>query len=185
MVMPSMPIALSASLTSSSLNGWMIASIFFMVSRLEYIPFFAMHAEVESFNFLFLANSQSHRHVADFENDQSAHDCQRPRNARSDELVEHLARIAIHQAKRHRLTGGILQRIIHRVRGENASKQRSQSSACTVDAERVQCIVVAELRLHLRHHEITHRARTESDQQGRKGLHEARGWSDRHQSRHT
>src|SRR3989442_6543425 len=78
MVMPSMPIALSASLTSSSLNGWIIASIFFMVSRLEYIPFLAMHADVESLDFLLPANSQSHRHVTDLENDKSAHNCQRP-----------------------------------------------------------------------------------------------------------
>src|SRR5690349_16314614 len=107
MVIPSMPIALSASLTSSSLNGWMIASIFFMVSRLEYIPFFAMHAEVEPFDFLFLADPQSHRHVTNLKNDQGADDRERPGNARSNQLIQHLAAVAVHQAQRHGLSGGI------------------------------------------------------------------------------
>src|SRR5689334_1452173 len=78
MVMPSIPMDLRASLTSSSLNGWMMASIFFMASGLEYITFLAVHAEVEPFGLGLLGHAQSDHNVADLQDNERADQREQP-----------------------------------------------------------------------------------------------------------
>src|SRR4051812_18005283 len=99
MVIPSIPIALRASLTSSSLNGWMIASIFFMKSpvsalRFEDIPFFAVLAQVQAFHFLLFAHPHTHNGIAYFQNDQGADNAQAPGDCAPHRLVQNLPCVA-------------------------------------------------------------------------------------------
>src|SRR2546426_428716 len=100
MVMPSMPAALSASFTSSSLNGWIIASIFFIASssrrppsRLKYVSFLAVQSEVQPLNFLVLVPAQADERIADLENDQRADDSEPPGDRTPDYLIEPLPAI--------------------------------------------------------------------------------------------
>ena len=78
---------------------------------------------------------------------------------RADHLIHHLRAVAVHHAERQRLAGGILQRVVDRVGGEHAGEDRAQSSARAVDAERVERVVIAELRLDARHHEVANQSR--------------------------
>src|ERR1035438_3959581 len=121
--MPSIPMAFSASFTSSSLNGWMIASIFFMALSFEGISFLAVHAEIQAFDFLVLGHSQPHGGVAYLQNHQCSHNRQRPCDPTADRLVQHLAAFAIHQTERHRLSGRILEAIVHRSEERRVGKE--------------------------------------------------------------
>src|ERR1700680_3041060 len=111
MVIPSIPIALSASLTSSSLCGCMMASIFFMVRlsrlRFEIVSLFAMHADVEALELLLLGRANSQHKIADLENDERSHDGQAPGDQDRDSLIEHLAGLAVHQTEREHLAAGV------------------------------------------------------------------------------
>src|ERR1700694_4363527 len=103
MVIPSIPIALSASLTSSSLCGCMMASIFFMfrLSRLrfEIICLFAMHADVEALELLLFGRTYPQHNITDLQNDECSHDGQAPGDQHRNSLIEHLASLAVHQTQ--------------------------------------------------------------------------------------
>src|ERR1700722_12245816 len=97
MVMPSMPIPLRASLTSSSLCGWIIASIFFMSSRFEIITLFAVHANVQAFQLLVGRNAYADQHIANLEDDEGPNDRETPGDGHADYLIQHLTRMSIDQ----------------------------------------------------------------------------------------
>src|SRR5437667_7750213 len=122
MVMPSIPMLLSASFTSSSLKGLMIASIFFIMSstlRLHDVAFFAVHAQIEALDLLIFLDPKPKRRIADLQNDKCSHDRQRPRDRHTDDLVHDLAAVPIHQPQRRRLARRILQSIVDRVGGKH------------------------------------------------------------------
>src|SRR5277367_6003745 len=104
MVMPSIPMDFSASLTSSSLCGWMMASIFFMAGsifcglRFEIITFFAVHADVQAFQLILGRYPDPQKNVADLQDDQSAHDRHAPGDQNADGLIQNLAAVAIHHS---------------------------------------------------------------------------------------
>src|SRR5437016_9382367 len=149
MVIPSIPMLLRASFTSSSLKGWIMASIFFMASplRLEYITLFVVLAVIETLNLLFLSDPQPYGGVDDLENDERPHNAEHPGDRRTDDLIEHLAAVAVHESERLHLAGRVLQSIVNHIRGEDAGQDRAQGSAGAVNAEGVQRVVVAELGL--------------------------------------
>ena len=68
-------------------------------------------------------------------------------------------------------------------RGEDAGQNGAQRAADAVDAEGIQRIVVAELRLELRAGEEADDARGDAHRQRGHRLHEARGRRDAHQAR--
>src|SRR5579872_1894262 len=101
MVMPSMPIFLSASFTSSILCGWMMASIFFILVSIlgfEVVAFLAVHAQVETFDLVLIAGAQAEHRVAHYEDNPGADDGEPPGDGGAEQVVEHLAGIAVDQA---------------------------------------------------------------------------------------
>src|ERR1039458_2219763 len=190
MVMPSMPMLLSASLTSSSLNGWMTASIFFIslaypLRRLpfESIPLLAVHAQIQALDLLVPGDAHSDEEVADLEDNQGADYREDPCDGAAGGLVENLAGVAIHQAQRQGMPGRILETIVHQVGGEDAGEERAQSSTGAVDAEGIERVVVSENSLDLADHEITNHAGAQADEEGGERLDEPGSRGDGHQSR--
>src|SRR5215831_15890047 len=112
-VMPSTPMALSASLTSSSLCGWMTASIFFMVGlRLEIVAFFAVHSEVETFDFLVARHTHSDHKVTDLQDYERPDDSEDTRNQDAHGLIKNLARVAVHHPERQHAPGCVFQAVV-------------------------------------------------------------------------
>src|ERR1700674_3085438 len=194
--MPSIPMLFRASLTSSSLNGWMTASIFFMfyyspavasssILRFYDVSFFAMQADVQPFHLLFLADAHSYYSVANFENNQRAGDGQPPSHTATDELIDDLGSVAVHQAERQQPAGAIFESVVDGVGGEHAGEDGAQRSSDAVHAESVQGVIVLELLFHLGHHEEAHDARGKPDRQRRKRPHKTRRRRDGHQSGHA
>src|SRR3974390_878464 len=98
MVMPSIPSVLRASLTASSLNGWIIASIFFMgdlrccksALRLQIVALFPMHAEVQAVLFLLRTWPQAAHRGGDLETHEAARGAQCKRDQHAHRLVAEL-----------------------------------------------------------------------------------------------
>src|SRR5437879_10148241 len=114
-----MPMAFRASLTSSNLNGWTIASIFFIFTPLlgfEIVAFFAVHTYIETCNLVLLVDADANQQITDFKRDQRSHNAEQRRYPAPDQLIYHLHSVAIHQPERRRLSGTVLQRIVHRIR---------------------------------------------------------------------
>jgi hypothetical protein len=122
------------------LLGWQSVNILSLwpASGSHDVAFFAVQGKVESFDFLLRSNSQTEQHVADLQNDQSADHGKRPCNGGSDELINNLAAMTIHQTERKRISLAVLQTAVHGVGGKDAGKNRAQRSACAVDAKGVQ-----------------------------------------------
>src|ERR1043166_7593754 len=109
MVMPSIPIFFRASLTSSSLKGWTIASIFFIsilfsspgtfLSTLQNVPFFAVLRQVEPLRFVIPAHANAERGVTDLQDQKCSHGREDDRHDDAYRLIEDLFRIAVDQAK--------------------------------------------------------------------------------------
>src|SRR5262249_25407069 len=189
--MPSMPIPLRASFTSSSLNGWMMASIFFIgavryqLSRFKYIPLFTVHAGIQALDLLFLINPHTDGGIDDFQNDERAHNRQRPRDQAADKLIAPLCRVALHEPGRLSLPRRVLQTIVDEVRRKNTGKNRAQRSARAMYAERVERVIVSELALDARHHEVADHACAQTNQHRGEGLHESARGRDRDKTRHA
>ena len=65
--------------------------------------------------------------------------------ADADHLIQHLARVAVHQPERMSLAGCVFQRVVDGIGGEDAGQNRAQRAARAMDAEGIQRIVVTEL----------------------------------------
>src|SRR5439155_4185423 len=111
---PKIPISVNPSFTSSSLNGLMTASIFFIGERLHSHelgpqsrpvppsllrlalrvgPFFVL-AEVQPDPLLFLADSQPHGPIHDLQEHSRPHECKYPGDPNCDHLDSKLAGVA-------------------------------------------------------------------------------------------
>ena len=73
-------------------------------------------------------------------------------------LVDDLAAVAVHQAERQDLAGGILESVVDGAGGEDAGEDGAQGSARAVDAEGIQGVVIAEPGLHAGDHEVADHA---------------------------
>src|ERR1035437_248516 len=105
MVRPSTPRALSACRTSSSLNGWMMASILNMVcswraSRVEVVSFFPVQRYVHALGLFPLVEAQRRDQAGHFERDERADAGQNDGNHRAGQLMQDLRGIAIHCSER-------------------------------------------------------------------------------------
>ena len=136
-----------------------------------------MHAEVEAFHFVLLGGAHADQQVADLENDQGPDDGQHPGYGDGNGLVEHLAGVAVDPA--HGLAGVD---VVDLLGGEDAGKERAQSSADAVHAEGIQGVVIVELLLDGGDHEEADHAGGRADQDGGEGFDEAGGGSDGDQS---
>src|SRR5580658_8666625 len=145
MVIPSTPIPLSASFTSSSLCGWIIASIFFMAacrpdfssSRFEIITLFAVHADVQPLQLLLGRNAYTDQNIADFENDQRSDDRKAPGDRHADRLVQHLAGMPVDKAQPKCFARAVLETIVDGHGGKNAGENRTDGSAGAMHSERI------------------------------------------------
>src|SRR5258706_2721004 len=201
--MPSIPMALRASLASSSLCGWMMASIFFMKTTLaanrrkctqmflapsdsrsyafirghylglEVVALLAMHAQIQAVDFLLPFRAYAGDDVANLEDHPGADDRETPCDPDPHQLVPNLARVPVHPA--HRLARPD---IVDRARGHHAGQDRSQGSASAVHAKRVERIVIPELAFHSGRHQEAEDARQRADHQGGKRLTEFRSRRD-------
>src|SRR6202795_3755237 len=115
---------------------------------------FAMQRHVETFTFLFFRDTQTHEHVDDLQQDEADH-------AALDQRGEHALGLQQDTAVR---AADVLDR-------EDAGQERAENTAYAVDAERVERIVVAELRLEPR-------CRPEADHASQDADHERAGPAD-------
>src|SRR5579875_1564772 len=196
-VIPSIPIPLSASFTSSSLNGWMMASIFFMVFivtfrgfrqrlRFEDVALFAVQADIEPLYLVFFAHPHSSEQgVANFQNDQGAHNGQPPGYGATERLIEHLRRAPVHQTERQEPAGAVFEAVVDEVGGEDAGQQRAQRATHTVHPEGIQGVVVAEFAFHHGNHAVADQPGGEANEQGGEGFYETGCRSDGNQARHA
>src|SRR5579863_2737040 len=121
--------------------------------RLEVVSFFAVHAEVETLALLRLIGANPSHSVAYFENDKGSHDCEYPGDRAGDELVDHLAGVAIDPS--HRFTHP---HVVNLPGGENAGEDRANGAADTMHAEGVERVIIAEFVLDDADHEVAHHA---------------------------
>src|SRR6478672_7880455 len=93
--MPSTPTSLRASLTSFSLNGLIMASIFFMAGvSLIVVGLLPVLSQIQPLVFFFLFDPQRRDRIHDLENNECANSCQRHSEQNATDLVEELARAA-------------------------------------------------------------------------------------------
>src|SRR5205807_1953968 len=151
--MPKTPISVKASFTSSSLNGLMTASIFFIGARLpcheltrsknrrvillqltlRVGPFFVL-AQIQPELFVFVGDSQPHRPVHDLEDHECPNEGQRPSGQHGDELEPELAGIPEEEP--------IGAAGIDRFRSEQTSRQCPPRPADPMNTESVQRVIV-------------------------------------------
>src|SRR3990172_7451332 len=115
--MPCTPSSVNASLTSSNLNGLMMASIFFMVSPLLVVGAFVVLAQVKPHLLFLLGHAQAHQGVDDLENDIGCDKHEDPGDQDRFDLDEELAGIAEEEP--------VGSRGVDRLGGEQAGRQRT------------------------------------------------------------
>src|SRR6185312_5057692 len=105
----------------------MMASIFFMFclpsrSTFEGIALFAVHAQIEPFDFIFPAYAYSDCGVDNLQNNNGADDRERKRDKHTDRLIHDLHRVSVHQSERKQLARCILERIVNGVSRKDTSE---------------------------------------------------------------
>ena len=116
-----------------------------------------MLRDVEAERFLLWRNAQTDDRVDDLQDDERGDDAEDPSDRNGHDLaVDHAA--AFDQAEL-RAGAPFSADVPARARGEDAGQNRTERSADAVDAERVERIVVAELRLDLAASERTDECR--------------------------
>src|SRR5215469_2831085 len=193
--MPSTPLSWRASLTASSFEVWMIASTFviglsatrcsaapgqFVCRRprlysSRYLPgisLFAVLGQIEALNLFLFRHPQPDDEIYNLENDERTHDRKHPRDYNAHELIEQLMSIPFEQARCQRIPLRIFEDRVHSRGGENTGQQRAQRSACAMDTEGVEAVIVSESSLHLGNHPEAERAGDQSDQNRGHGSHE-------------
>src|SRR5262249_3944585 len=141
--------------------------------RLEEVTFLAVQTHVHALDLRVLIHAHADQRVADLQNDPCAHDGQHPRHRDADQLVPDLPDVAVHPSERQRLAGGVLKTVVDQVGGEDAREDCAYGAARAVHAERIERIVITELALHYRDHEVAYDACDKSDKQRGKRLHKA------------
>src|SRR6185369_1329575 len=121
-----------------------------LLLRLEVIAFFAVHAQVETFDLILFAGAHAGHRVAHFENNPCADNRESPGDGGADQVVENLAGVAIYQA--HGLAHA---QIVNFFGGENAGENGSHGASDAVDSEGIERVVIAELFLDYADHQIT------------------------------
>src|ERR1700733_2935683 len=101
-----MPIFFRASFTSSSLNGWMIASIFFisrfliilpLSSGFENVSFFAVLAEIEALLLVTRIHAHTNQRIAHLKDNECPRCRENDRNSHACRLIQNLYRVSVHQ----------------------------------------------------------------------------------------
>src|SRR3990172_9540709 len=169
--MPCTPSSVNASLTSSNLNGLMMASIFFMVSPLLVVGALVVLAQVKSHLLFVLGHAQTHQGVDDFENDIGCDKLKDPGDQHRFDLDEELAGIAEEEA--------VGPRRVDRLGSKQAGGQRAPRAADTVHAHHVERVVVTQFALDDAG-EVAEGPRADTDPDRRNGPDEAGRGRDRH-----
>src|ERR1700739_1677997 len=118
------------------------------------ITLFSMLGEIEALNFMMFRNTQTHDNIDDFQDRKRSRNRQRSRNANANGLVQKLMRVPFQSAGCEYASACIFEDGIHRAAGEDAGKQCAQSSACAVNAEGVERVVISEASFYMRDHQI-------------------------------
>ena len=118
------------------------------------ITLFAMLRKIETLDFMMLRHTQTDDYIDEFQNRQRSHDRQRSGNSNSDGLIHELMCVPFQRAGGKHASAGIFEDWIYRAAGEDACEQRAQSSACAVNAESVERVVIAKARFYMRDHQV-------------------------------
>src|ERR1700747_2366820 len=158
-----MPTSCSAFFTSSSLNGLIIASSFFIASHLALsstglLDCLAMKREVETFAFNFGVDPKADRKIDHFEQDQRDDDVIDDRHSDPVELHEHLMRIAVDQAA--------LAFAANPCNSEHPGEDCPDHAADAMHAKGVEAVVVSECVLEAGRGPIADDAGGNADDQG-------------------
>ena len=90
-----------------------------------------MLREVQAFDFIFTADSQTNREVDNLEQDKRSDDRKGPCNGNTDELVEHLVPVTLDDAGGKRCSGpGVLEDGVDQARSKDPGEDCAEGSPC-------------------------------------------------------
>ena len=104
-----------------------------------------MQAGIEPLHFLIFGDAKADGGIHDLEDHQGSYDTEAPGDGNADSLIEHLAGVAVDQAEGLSFAGGVFERVVDGIGGEDAGEDCADRSARAVDTEGIEGIVVAEL----------------------------------------
>src|SRR3954469_2459330 len=128
-----------------------------------------MLGKVEPLNFVLGCDSKANGPIHELKDEQRTNGCDHPGNCHANQLIQQLVWIAFDNAGCQNISVCIAKNRIYSAGCEHASEQCAQGSTCPMDTERIQGIVVSELRFDGDYHEIAENAGAQTDQQGGHG----------------